>query len=99
MIIDLSASLNVAITRAHITGSHRVGHRDRVPIDILVKFVKFENKLHLMKARINLKTKKSGVYINEVLTETCVRLFALTRRLKRENSIMDKRNIREEIEW
>jgi len=52
-----------------------------------------------MKARINLKTKKSGVYINEVLTETCVRLFALTRRLKRENSIMDKRNIREEIEW
>ena len=89
VVIDLGSTLNIPITSADIDRSHRVGDRDRGHRDILVKFIKFENKLNFMKARMSLKTKKPGVYINEDLTKPRVRLFALTRRLKREKSIMD----------
>ena len=42
-----------------------------------------------MKARMSLKVKKPGSYINEDLTKHRVRLFALTRRLKREKVLLD----------
>ena len=64
MVIDLGTTLNLNITRIDIARSHRVGNRDR-DRDILVKFVKFENKIKFMKARMSLKAKKPGVYINE----------------------------------
>ena len=76
MVIDLGTTLNLNITRIDIARSHRVGNRDR-DRDILVKFVKFENKIKFMKARMSPKTKKAGVYVNEDLTKHRVRLFAL----------------------
>ena len=88
MVIDLGTTLNLNITSIDIARSHRVGNRDS-DRDILVKFVKFENKIKFMKARMSLKAKKPGVYINEDLTKHRVRLFALARRLKREKVLLD----------
>ena len=79
-VIDLDTTLRLNITSIDIANCDR---------DILVKFVKFENNIKFKKARMSLKAKKPGVYINEYLTKHRVHLFALARRLKREKVILD----------
>ena len=87
-VIDLGMTLNINIISIDIARSHRVGNHD-CDRDILVKFIKFSNKIKFMKARMSLKAKKPGVYIKEDLTKHCVCLFTLARRLKCKEVILD----------
>ena len=87
-VIDMATTLSLNITSTDIAATVTVtSNRDR-DIDILVKFVKFGNKIKFMKARMSLKAKKPGVYINEDLTKHRVHLFALARRLKRKKVLL-----------
>jgi hypothetical protein len=90
LVIDLAKELDVKISIAEISRSHRVGPPG-IQRPILVKFTGYRKRNEVIRARSKLKGRPgpTKVYINEDLSRQRAKLAARARQMKKDGRITD----------